>query len=235
MNVYNKSNRLKVYFDAEFTGLHRNSTLISIGMVTENNSTFYAEFIDYDSSQITPWIQENVINNLMLKFAPSGYVHRITNKNSKFSNGQLEDIIIRDESSVIYRSLIYWLEHECKISNCEQIQFISDCYAYDWMLLVDLLSVDKNALSMPDFINYIPLDLSTMLYMNGIDPDISREKFCGIESLNKISSFIEKSFDNPKLDPSYIKHPLKHNSLWDALVIKECMSKLKKLERCNHE
>ena len=42
---------MKVWFDTEFTGLHKNTTLISIGLVTENGKTFYAEFTDYDESQ----------------------------------------------------------------------------------------------------------------------------------------------------------------------------------------
>ena len=35
---------MKVWFDTEFTGLHKNTTLISIGLVNEYNETFYAEF-----------------------------------------------------------------------------------------------------------------------------------------------------------------------------------------------
>ena len=38
----------RIYYDAEFTGLHINTTLISIGMVSDSGSFFYAEFNDYD-------------------------------------------------------------------------------------------------------------------------------------------------------------------------------------------
>ena len=55
----------KIFFDTEFTGLHQNTTLISIGLISECGKTFYAELTDYDKSQIDDWIQENVINNLM--------------------------------------------------------------------------------------------------------------------------------------------------------------------------
>ncbi len=34
---------MNIYFDTEFTGLHKNTTLISIGMIAENGRTFYAE------------------------------------------------------------------------------------------------------------------------------------------------------------------------------------------------
>lgn len=52
---------MKVFFDTEFTGLHKNTTLISLGCVDENGRTFYAEFTDYDKSQVDDWINENVI------------------------------------------------------------------------------------------------------------------------------------------------------------------------------
>lgn len=33
---------MKVFFDTEFTGLHKDTTLISIGLVDEYNNHFYA-------------------------------------------------------------------------------------------------------------------------------------------------------------------------------------------------
>lgn len=57
---------MKVFLDTEFTGLHQNTTLISLGMVTEHNESFYAEFTDYDKIQVDEWVQEHVIDNLKL-------------------------------------------------------------------------------------------------------------------------------------------------------------------------
>lgn len=33
----------KIFFDTEFTGLHQNTTLISIGLVSDEGERFYAE------------------------------------------------------------------------------------------------------------------------------------------------------------------------------------------------
>jgi len=44
--------------------LHKNTTLISIGMVAENGQEFYAELNDYDKSQVDDWLSDNVISNL---------------------------------------------------------------------------------------------------------------------------------------------------------------------------
>lgn len=43
---------VKIFLDTEFTGLHQNAALISLAMVAETGEEFYAEFNDYDESQI---------------------------------------------------------------------------------------------------------------------------------------------------------------------------------------
>ena len=55
---------MKMFFDMEFTGLHQNTTLISIGMVDENNKSLYCELNDYDKTQVDDWLRKNVIANL---------------------------------------------------------------------------------------------------------------------------------------------------------------------------
>jgi len=55
---------MRVYFDTEFTGLHKDTTLISIGIIDENGREYYAELKDYDENQCDDWIKENVIKNL---------------------------------------------------------------------------------------------------------------------------------------------------------------------------
>ncbi len=52
---------MRVFFDAEFTGLHQHTTLISIGLVAEDGREFYAEFTDYDEGQVDSWLEKNVI------------------------------------------------------------------------------------------------------------------------------------------------------------------------------
>lgn len=37
---------MKIFFDTEFTGLHKDTTLISLGMISEDGRRFYAEFND---------------------------------------------------------------------------------------------------------------------------------------------------------------------------------------------
>ena len=55
---------MKIFLDTEFTGLHQNTTLISIGMVSEDGAEFYCELNDFDISQCNEWINVNVLQNL---------------------------------------------------------------------------------------------------------------------------------------------------------------------------
>ena len=200
----------RIYYDAEMTGLHRNTTLISLGMVSESGKYFYAEFTDYDSSQVNLWIRNNVLDNLIFD-SPK---FDIINATSKGWN-----VEICGTKEEIKKELLEWLDSEListdnrtelEIENgaTSFIEIFTDCYAYDWMLLVDLLAGD--AMSMPEYISYIPIDLSTLLWVLEEDPDITREEF--IFSENKNNSI-----------PKGLK---KHNSLYDAYVIKECFEKV---------
>lgn len=52
---------MNVYLDTEFTGLHKTTSLISIGLISEDGKTFYAENREYNQAQVDQWIKDNVI------------------------------------------------------------------------------------------------------------------------------------------------------------------------------
>jgi hypothetical protein len=178
--------REKIFFDTEFTGLHKNTTLISIGLISENGKQFYAEFNDYDSNQVDEWLKKNVISNLIL------------NKEDVGRFGDENVWLVKGNKSDIAYNLKEW------INQFDQIEMWSDCLSYDWVLFNDIFG---NAFDLPKKIYYIPFDICTLFNIKGIDPDISREKFCEIK------------------EESLLK---KHNSLWDAKIIKKCFEMLDK-------
>lgn len=156
----------KVFFDTEFTGLHQNTTLISIGLVSECGKTFYAEFNDYDFKQYDDWLRENVINNLQYK----GYFQKLDKtKNSISCKGTTENI---------KEQLTIWL------SQFEHVEMWSDCFAYDWVLFCNIFG---SAFDIPKNVYYIPFDLCTLFKAHGVDPDVNREEFAGMvgEDMNK--------------------------------------------------
>ena len=156
---------MKVFFDTEFTGLHQNTKLISIGLIDENGNTFYAESCDfmtgYADESDQQWAEIYIIPRL--KFygkEGKGYnnVHMGAEKTEVFG-----------ETTVIRDSLIEWLN-----GHDQQHEVWSDCLAYDWVLFNQLFG---HAFNLPNSVYYIPFDICTLMKIKGIDPDINREEF----------------------------------------------------------
>lgn len=190
---------MNLYFDTEFTGLHKGTTLISIGIVSEDSRFFYAELNDYDKEQIDDWLQQNVISNL--KFAPPKNGEYEYSVMSRHENNPIGDPInkgynmeLRGSTKEVSEALKEW------VSQFEDIKIWSDCLAYDWVLFNHLFG---HAFNLPESIYYIPFDICTLFEIKGIDADISREEFIN----NSI-------------------YGIKHNALYDAKVIKACYEKL---------
>jgi len=55
---------MKVFFDTEFIDNGKTIELISIGLICENERTYYAESSEIDLTTTDKWIQQNVIPNL---------------------------------------------------------------------------------------------------------------------------------------------------------------------------
>lgn len=167
-NLLNK--RTKIFFDTEFTGLHQNATLISIGLIAETGQTFYAELTDYDKSQIDEWLQENVINNLTLDYLKSN-----------IENAGVTDTT--DSNNIKYQGAKSHLKVELEkwFSQFDAVEMWSDCLAYDWVLFNQIFG---HAFNIPKNIYYIPFDLSSLLKIYGYDPDLSRKEFSGSDEPN---------------------------------------------------
>lgn len=114
---------LKLFFDTEFTGLHKDTTLISIGIVSEDGRKFYAEFTDYDEKQCDDWVKENVINNLCLDGMGDGALSIDENAHC---------ILVNGSKGYVKSELSKWL------SRFKTVQFVSDVCHYDFVLLIDL-------------------------------------------------------------------------------------------------
>jgi hypothetical protein len=141
----------KLFLDTEFTGLHQRTTLISLALVAETGEEFYAEFTDYDRSQVDPWIAKNVVDHLLL------YAGRRT-------KGDL--LLLQGDTTSVKENLEIWLQ---KFDST--IEIWSDTLAYDWMLFCDLFG---GAQHLPKNIYYIPFDLATVFRVLGLNPDLSR-------------------------------------------------------------
>lgn len=155
----------KLYFDTEFTGLHKNTTLISIGIKSECGARFYAELTDYDKSQIDEWLQKHVLDNLNFKAPAMGEDDYIF---EYYTAGPT--VKMRCNSERLKSELTKWLD----LFEGIEVKMVSDCLSYDWVLFNHIFG---HAFNIPKHVNYIPYDICTAMEDLGIDPDISREEF----------------------------------------------------------
>lgn len=183
---------MKIFFDTEFTGLHKNTTLISIGLIDENGRTFYAEFLGYDSNQVNDWIQENVIEHLKYKMCISNWC-----------NTDPEHFECVGYTYYIRNLLAHWL------SKYDEVELVSDVCHYDMVLLIDIFG---DAFDLPENINPACHD---------INQDIARHF--------KISEREAFDLSREQIITDYNKEIEgdKHNSLYDAKVIKEIYNSIK--------
>lgn len=161
--------RTKIFIDTEFTGLHQRTTLISLGMVAETGEEFYAEFTDYDKSQLNEWIETNVIKHLELK------------------DGDIkvdeETLKVKGNKLLVKNELEKWLK------KFEVIEIWADVLAYDWVLFCELFG---GAFGLPENIFYTPFDLATVLRIKGMvapenryEKDVNRFEFANIDISNQ--------------------------------------------------
>lgn len=196
---------MNLFFDFEFTGLHAGTTPISLGIVAENFGFFYAEFTDYDETQIErekdggEFIKTNVLDNLVLE-------KQNLKENDFYEYYKGNDLFamkVRGNKSFIVEKLKKWL-----FSFNTQLEMWGDCLHYDWVLFLDLFG---SAFDLPECVYYIPFDICTLFKVKNIDPDIHREEF--VEEYIKTYE-TTGDFSN------------KHNSLYDADIIMYCYNKL---------
>lgn len=209
-----------LFFNTEFTGLHKNTTLISLGIVSDCGKRFYAEFEDYDENQCNEWIKENVLKNLYIptfafninykneirKWEREGYeVSEIPEILRGNSLATLSTKRITEDGTMEVKGSIYWISYwlEEWLSQFESIQFVSDVCHYDFVLLIDLFG---SAFDLPENINPACHDINQDIALHyGISEreafDKSREEI--------VADLCDSAVSGRK-----------HNSLYDAEVIK---------------
>lgn len=193
----------KCFLDCEFTGLHQNTTLISIALVSECGKSFYAEFTDFDTTQVNDWLKEYVIAHLEKIDLEKLSLWKAQDR-KRVENKETVCYIYRDDPGNLAcygNSLGIKTELESWLKQFESIEIWADCPAYDSVLFNQLFG---GAFSIPGNIFYIPFDLATAFKVKGVDPDVNRESYI-------LPQVIEKA---------------KHTALHDALVAKACYEKL---------
>jgi DNA polymerase III epsilon subunit-like protein len=145
-----------VFIDAEFTGEHSKTTLVSLGLVDLDGNELYLTLNDYDLDQVTDWLKDNVLINI--------------------------DKGLRISSKQAYEKMSNWLE---KYSDGEDVSIVSAGLGADWILMAELYKWSvpgekyfHGLYHLPKFLNHGKhLDLRSLFSVAGYNPDIDRVKF----------------------------------------------------------
>lgn len=152
-----------LFFDMEFTQLVQDTTPISLGIVSEDNKTFYAEFTDYSRELVkadkSGFLKNNVLSNLILKSADDEIFTTVKTQ------------VLGDRKRVA-KELLTWL------MQFNTVDFVADVGAYDFVLLCQLFG---GSMQLPEFIAPSYIELNTLLYKyfgisNRTAFDVSREE-----------------------------------------------------------
>ena len=212
----------KVFMDTEFTGLYKNADLISIGMVAVNENTkmweaMYHNFTDYDMDKCDEWVEDNVIKNLMTRNQLLDLDRKGLSINFYYSKGP---------KKVFADNFITWAKGTLFGPECDSLMMVSDCSAYDKVLFDNVFG---GAFSIPDFVSPVFYDTVHDIYSHhGGDWDYAFD--CSREKLvEKLFSEYRSHMDDNGLDDTLIDdlkkiqdalgENMKHNSLYDAIVI----------------
>ena len=152
-----------VFIDAEFTGEHAKTTLVSLGLVSFSGKELYLTLNDFDVDQVTDWLKKNVLSEI--------------------------DHQSRVSSREAYEIMSEWLEI---LSGGDQVSVVSYGLGADWILMAELYKwrvpeakYFHSLHHLPKFLNHGKhLDLCSLFSVTGHDPDIDREEFVGQTKIN---------------------------------------------------
>lgn len=199
---------MNIYFDTEFTGLVDRTTLISLGMVAENNEKFYAEFTDYNQELVDRWVRENVIkylwntdkgNHSLMAWDPE------YNKYSTTSYAHGDTLYIRNKLERWLCSFIH--------SDRDRIQLVSDVCHYDMYLFCN--QIFGGAFNLPKYINPVCYDICQDLCARE-----GEKTQWPPDTESMWSAFNISREDVITLLGGELPEGKKHNSLYDAKIIK---------------
>lgn len=144
---------LKVYFSILFVKDEGDSPILSIGMVTEDDTWFYAECVGYYNKS------KRLLYHDMNKF------------NVKFFNNKTEsyDTKLKGDINVVKSEMLEWLKNESNVTG-KQIQLYAGLYENERIALEEMIK--GISYLHPDII-----DLFSSLRFNGINPEINLMEF----------------------------------------------------------
>ena len=193
---------MKVYLDTEFTGLHKNADILSIGLVAESSpingsNKFYAEFTDYDkSAEQDTWLAKNVFSNMV------SYNKKLFEKCGYMPNLHIGT---KQEIAIVLEN---WLQQ------FDTVELVADCAHYDMVQFCDIFGGA----------HYLPKKISPACY--DLNQDIA--KFYQVDSKTAFNlkriEILEDLYDRcntSSIERDFMSTFTIHNSLYDSILIQK--------------
>lgn len=155
---------MKVFFDTEFTGLYKDNSLISIGLISEDGKEFYAEINNINTNNMSDWIKSNVLKNTITY--GNIPIDNIVSSTDNFYS-------VNSDTLDLFNSLSNWF------SQFDEVQLVSDVCHYDMVLLINVFGT---AFDLPKNVSPVCYDINQDIakFMDITDKeafDINREDF----------------------------------------------------------
>jgi hypothetical protein len=151
-----------LFLDTEFTGLHQQAQLISLGLCAESGAAFYGEVATIDPAACDPWVRAHVLPH-------TRWLSRPAARPQTLREGDLTACF--GDGATLAQALTDWL------GQWPRIEIWADCLAYDWVLFCELFG---GARQLPGQVFYMPFDLVTLFKLRGLDPDTDRVAYAGL-------------------------------------------------------
>lgn len=124
---------MNIFFNIQSTGLSKSSSIISLGLIADDNSSIYVELNDFNHSQITDFIEKNIMT-ATIEFS----------REYQFRNGKLFSQkyptceYYTGNKENIRKKVLAWIDKK----DDGNIELISDTGYFGFIFLIDFLYGD---------------------------------------------------------------------------------------------
>lgn len=176
---------MNIYFDCEFTGLYKDTKLISIGLISDDGKQFYAEVDDKSLLYVDSWIEENILNNTVMY--GDKLLYDIVDSEFDYHTGS---------ESTICNELSKWF------NQFDNVQLVSDVCHYDMVLLINLFGT---AFDLPENVSCYCHDINQDIAINENISESEAFNLSREEILKKHNKTIDGEKHNALYDAKVIK------------------------------
>lgn len=156
---------MKYFFDTEFIEWAGGIDLVSIGIVSEDGDTFYAESTNFDERNADQWVKDNVLAKLEWwgnENANKGFC----NSFSQQQPGNTWKTEVFGTEALIASELLAWIGNPST-----KPEFYAYYGAYDWVLFARLFG---RLINLPKGFPMYVMDLKQMMDHERLDSDWKR-------------------------------------------------------------